>query len=160
MSYRSSRFVTLLAATMVLFVAGVALASRRTISDGDDSPRQRVDIKSASHGHKGRKIVHTIVAYNRFRTSRGPCVMMDTNSRDGDDFAACGLGSGLINLNQQRTGGHLSITRPNRKTIVYRFRPRAIKHPVAYEWYIFGPADDECPGCDRAPNRGSVGHKL
>lgn len=160
MSYRSSRFVTLLAATLVLLVAGVALASRRTISDGNDAPRKRVDIKRASHGHKGRKIVHTIVAYNRFRTSRGPCVMMDTNSTDGDDFAACGVGSGLINLNQQRTGGRLSIARPNRKTIVYKFRPRAIKQPAAYEWYVYGPADDECPGCDRAPNQGTVRHRL
>lgn len=159
MSHRN-RFVTLLAATLVVLMVGVALASSRTISDGDDAPRKKLDIKSASHGHRGPKIVHKIVAYNRFRTSHAPCVFMDTNNTDGSDYAACGLGSGLININQERTGRRLRITRPNRKTVVYKFRPRAIGNPVAYRWYTAAPREDECSGCDRAPNNGTVRHRL
>ena len=155
-----NRFALLVALVVVLQAAGIALASTRTISDGNDTPRKYVDIKSASHGHRGRKLVHKIVAYNRFRTSKAPCVLMDTNAADGDDYAACGLGAGLIDLNQQRTSGRLRIVRPNNRTVVYRFRPRAINHPVAYQWHIAFPREDECPRCDRAPNNGTVGHQL
>jgi hypothetical protein len=159
MSYKS-KFAFLVALIVVLQAAGIALASSRRITDGNDAPRKKVDIKSATHGHRNNKLVHKVVAYNKFRTSKAPCVFMDTNASDGDDYAACGLGSGMIDLNQQTTAGRLHISRPNRRTVVYRFRPRAINHPVAYEWYTAPPREDECPQCDRAPNNGSVGHQL
>ena len=140
-------------------LAGVAFASRKTISDPDDAPNRRVDIKSASHGHSGRRLVHTVVAYHRFNTSHAPCVIMDTSRSGADDYAACGL-SGMFDLQQGTTTGNVLIDRPNRKTIVYKFKRRAIGQPVLYRWYVQDPGPDECPGCDRAPNEGYVLHRL
>ena len=155
---RRSRFTALVTLSLMIF-AGSAFAGKRTISDPNDVGRHRIDIKSASHGHSGRRITHTIVSYRRFNTSRAPCVIMETNQQGEDDFAACGL-SGMINLHQQRTTGNLSIDRPNRKTVVYKFKRRAINQPVLYRWFIQDHGPDECPGCDRAPNNGYVLHRL
>ena len=98
--------------------------------------------------------------YNKFRTSKAPCIFMDTNANDGADFAACGLGSGMINLNQQRTGGKLKIIRPNRKTVIYKFRRRAINHPVAYEWHVLHRARTSAPTAIAHPTSVGVGHQL
>lgn len=141
----------------LLMFGAVAFGASGVVSDPADNPDGRVDIKRASHGRDGSKIKHTVVAYKRFNTSRGPCVYMDTKGTPAADFAACGL-AGMINLNQQRTSGNLSIKRPDRKTIVYKFRPRAIKKPGSYDWYVEEPGE-EC-GCDRAPNHGRVTHNL
>ena len=147
-----------------LLLGPAALGSTRTISDPDDVPRRRIDIKSASAGHVNGKLKHTIVSYRRFRTSRGPCVNFETKPKAGRDFQVCGFGN-MTNLHQEETKGTADIRRPNMRTIVYVFRPRAIGRPSVYKWFVREEGREiqdtpECPNCDRAPNRGMVRHNI
>ena len=149
---------------VVLLGGPAALGSTRTISDPNDVRPRRVDIKSATAGHFKRKLKHKIVAYSRFRTARGPCLMLETKPRAGRDYEICGFGN-MTNLHQHETRGTAAIRRPNRRTIVYLFRPRAIGRPDVYKWFVREEGKEiqpttECPQCDRAPNRGMVRHRL
>ena len=154
----SRRAVAALVLGTLLLIAPAAFGSSRTISDRDDVPKHRVDIKSASHSHTRGKLKHTVVAYRAFKTSRGPCVTFETNGRGRKDYQVCGY-SNMINLHQQTTKGTVSMRRPNRRTISYIFRPRAIGRPDVYKWFVIEPGSDECK-CDRAPNKGLVRHAL
>lgn len=157
MSYAKRLTVFTVAVSLMMFGA-VAFGASGRISDPSDNSDGRVDIKRASHSRDGSKIKHKVVAYQRFKTSRGPCVYMDTKGSQAAEFAVCGLAGGMINLKQQRTSGSVSIKPPDRKTIVYKFKPRALKKPGSYNWYVEEPGED-CD-CDRAPNHGTVTHTL
>ena len=141
-----------------LLLGPAALGSTRTISDPDDVPKHRVDIKSASAGHVNGKLKHTVVSYRRFRTSRGPCLTLETKPVRGRDFQVCGYGN-MVNLQQQRSRPTVAIRRPNWHTIVYVFKRRAIGNPSSYKWFVVEEGPDECPNCDRAPNKGMVLHR-
>lgn len=148
-----------LALSLLLLVAPAALGSSRTIRDPKDVPPRRIDIKSASHSHHNGKIKHKVVAYERFNTSRGPCVTFETNGGGRKDYQVCGYNN-MTDLQQQRTHGTAKIRRPNRRSIVYIFRKRAIGNPNRYKWFIEEPGPDECRKCDRAPNSGLVRHNI
>ncbi len=154
-----TRTSTAIALAFVLLAAPAALGSSRTISDPRDTTDHRVDIRSASHSHRNGKLVHTVVAYERFKTSRGPCVTFETTGGGRKDYQVCGYGN-MTDLREQRTDGTAQIRRPNRKTIVYVFRKRAIGGPSVYKWLVEEPGPDECPNCDRAPNSGTVRHDI
>ena len=154
----SSRALAALTIAVLLLVAPAAFGSSRRIPDGNDVPKHRVDIKSASHSHTRGKLKHTVVAYRAFKTSRGPCVTFETDGRGRKDYQVCGY-SNMINLHQQTTKGTVNMRRPNRHTISYIFRPRAIGRPGTYKWFVVEPGPDECK-CDRAPNKGLVRHAL
>ena len=144
---------------LVLLAAPAALGSSRTVSDARDTTRRRIDIKSVSHGHRNGKLTHTVRAHERFKTSRGPCVTFETNGGGKNDYQVCGY-ENMIDLRQQRTHATVHITRPDRRTIVYIFRKRAIGRPGSYKWFVEEPGPDECPNCDRAPNSGKVRHNI
>jgi hypothetical protein len=148
-----------LALGLVLLVAPAAFGSSRTVSDGRDTTQRRIDIKAVSHGHKNGKLKHTVVAYERFKTSRGPCVTFETNGGGRKDYQVCGY-ENMIDLHQQVTNATVNIQRPDRRTIVYIFRRKAIGRPGSYKWFVEEPGPDECPNCDRAPNSGMVRHNI
>ncbi len=136
-----------------------AFGSTRTISDPNDVAKHRIDIKSATAGHHRGKLKHTIVSYRGFRTSRAPCLTIESKPRAGRDYRVCGFDN-MINMHQHETKGKVIFRRPNRRTIVYLFRARAIGGPNVYKWYIEEEGGDRCRECDRAPNRGMVRHAL
>src|ERR671919_3228578 len=71
---RSSRGVIALtrALTVALAAGSNAHADTNRISDGNDRPG-RLDIRSASHGHAGARVVHTISTFGRWpRRLLGP----------------------------------------------------------------------------------------
>src|SRR5918999_6341801 len=71
---RSSRGVIAFtsALTVALVAGGNAHADTKRISDGNDRPG-RLDIRSASHGHSGARVVHTISTFGRWpRRLLGP----------------------------------------------------------------------------------------
>lgn len=150
--------VTILIA-LLLLGGPAAIGSTRKISDPNDVAKHRVDIKSVSAGHARNKLKHKIVAFRRFRTSRGPCLTIESKPRAGRDYQVCGFGN-MTNLHQQETKPSVTFRRPNRRTIVYLFRPRAIGGPNVYKWYVVEAGNDRCEECDRAPNRGMVRHAL
>ena len=152
------RVAPTIALALALLCAPAAFGSTRTISDPNDVPSNRIDVKSATAGHARNKLKHTIVSFRRFRTSRAPCLTIESKPRAGRDYRTCGLDN-MINLHQHETKGTVAIRRPNRRTVVYLFRPRAIGRPNVYKWYIEEEGGDSCQ-CDRAPNRGMVRHAL
>ena len=156
---RSNKGVATTVIVAALLAGPAAWGSRRTISDPNDVASRRIDVKSASHGHSRSKLKHTIVSYRRFRTSRAPCLTIESKPRAGLDFQICGYGN-MTNLHEQRTRGTVAFRRPNRRTIVYLFRRRAIGRPDVYKWFIEEEGGDRCSQCDRAPNRGMVRHAL
>ncbi|MDQ4144262.1 MAG: hypothetical protein M3198_11065 [Actinomycetota bacterium] len=157
---RSGTKIVATGTTAALLLAGpAALGSTRRISDPNDVPRRRVDVKSASHSHLGGRLKHTIVAFKAFRTSRGPCVTFETNGRGDADYRVCGLGN-MTDLKEQVSKPVVSIRRPNPRTIVYVFRKKAIGSPGRYRWFVKEPGPNDCEICDRAPNSGMVTHDI
>ena len=142
----------------LILLAPAAFGNSRTISDPRDGG-QRVDIRFASHSHRNGKLKHTVVAYRPFRTSRGPCVTFETSGGGLPDYRVCGY-ENMIALHEQRTHATVNTQRPNGRTIVYIFRKRAIGNPSSYRWHVKEAGPDECPDCDRAPNSGTVRHRI
>ncbi len=156
---KSTRSVVALAFSFVLLLAPAAFGSSRTINDPKDVPPRRIEIKSVSHGHHNGKLKHTIVAHERFTTARGPCVVFETKGDRRNDYQVCGYGN-MTDLRQQTTDSTVAIKRPNRRSIIYLFRPRAIGSPGSYKWFVEEFGVDACRSCDRAPNSGYVRHDI
>lgn len=156
---KNTRRTAALALSFVMLLAPAAFGSSRTVRDPKDVPPRRIDIKAVSHSHHNGKLKHTVVAYERFTTARGPCVIFETNGGGKKDYRVC-ASTNMTNLREQQTTATVVMKRPNRRTIVYIFRKRAIGSPSRYGWFVKEYGLDRCRSCDRAPNSGLVRHDI
>jgi hypothetical protein len=174
---RPWRGVTLVTASMVALVAvGNAYADTKRISDGNDRPGP-LDIRSASHGHDGDRVVHTISTFSRWRpglVGRNTSNLLAVEiSRDGDPaleyvvlvFSKNGRMVGrIIRLPRGLVTGFAKVSRPNARTVRVSIPLSELGDPGAYRWdahsqfQAAGACSDFC--IDRAPNSGLVLHDV
>jgi hypothetical protein len=171
--------VTMVTASAVaLAVTGNAQADGKRISDGNDRPGP-LDIRSASHGHAGSRVVHTISTFNRWRLSDlGP----DTRglfaveiSSDGDRALERVVlifrrGGQIIARVYRISGRRLislgsgSASKPDGRTVRVSFARSLIGTTAGYRWKAHsqhraaGRCNNLC--VDHAPNSGLILHDI
>ena len=148
--------IGLMTAALLLF-GSVALANTKAIQDGNDSSDADggIDIKTASHGHTPTgKLKHKITTYDVIGDMEQACLFITTSA---EEYYSCGFG--VYNSDDKQTGS-LTESRPDNKTIIFKFKKSAIGNPESYKWRV--EAGNYCSpeNCDRAPNTGSVRHPL
>jgi hypothetical protein len=169
--------VTVLTALAVsLAGAGNALADTKRISDGNDRPGP-LDIRSATHGHAGARVVHTISTFSTWRVSllglNTPNLFALEISTDADPalerlvliFSANGrMVANVFRLPGGRFLGSASASRPNARTVRVSILRSRLGNPVGYRWKAHSQyrAAGACSrGCiDKAPNFGRVLHDI
>ena len=166
----------LIALAVALVAAGNAHADTRRISDGNDRPGP-LDIRSASHGHAGTRVVHTISTFGRWRAGllgrSTPNLFAVEISTDRDRalervvlvFSANGRMTALvIRLPGGRVIGSASASKPNARTVRVSIPRSRLGNPVSYRWTAHsqyraaGACGDFC--IDKAPNSGRVMHDI
>ena len=172
---RSSRGV-LAALAVALVAVGNAQAGTERIRDGNDRPGP-LDIRSATHGHDGDRLVHTISTFRRWRVGllglSTPNLFAVEISTDRDRaperavliFATNGrLVAEVIRLPAGTSVGSASASKPNGRTVRVSIRRSRLGNPTGYRWnahsqyHAGGPCSDFC--VDRAPNSGRVLHDV
>ncbi len=174
---RPRRQVTLLTALLVsLFAVGNAYADTRRISDGNDRPGP-LDIRAASHGHAGVRVVHTISTFSTWRVGllgpNTPNLFALEISTDADPalerlviiFSANGrMVARVFRLPDGRFLGSASASRPNARTVRVSILRSRLGNPVGYRWKAhsqYRAAGGCSRGCiDKAPNVGRVLHDI
>ena len=176
---RSWRGATALTALVVALVAvGNARADTKRISDGNDRPGP-LDIRSATHGHAGDRVVHTISTFRRWRVGRigpkTPNLFAVEISTDGDRalervvliFSRNGR---MVAPVFRRSGrrfiqiGSATASRPSRRTVRVSIRRSLLGNPKGYRWNAHsqyqaaGACSDVC--IDKAPNSRRVLHDI
>lgn len=110
----------------------VVLADRTVVDDdkGDGGIAKR-DIDFAFAGHKDGMLLHKVTMYGSFTTNKPRiCVLIQT---DESGFRVCG--GDIERTSDAEVVGHAKVTRPNSKTIGFKFRKRAIGKPSSYHWH-------------------------
>ena len=174
---RRRRGVTMLTAVLVaLFAVGDAYADSRAISDGNDRPGP-LDIRSASHGHNGARVVHTVSTFGTWglglvgpNTSNLLAVEISTDSDPALErvalvFTANGrLVARVIRLPAGTVVGSASASKPNRRTVRVSIPRSLLGNPTGYRWRAHsqyraaGACSSFC--IDKAPNAGRILHDI
>lgn len=164
---------------VALIAAASAQADKRRISDGNDVSG-RLDIRSATHGHAGARLVHKISTFGtwpvRLIRQGGPNLFSLEISTDGDrrperivlvysrngrmkaDVFRLAGGGDLILI------GSASASRPNARTARVSILRSRFGDPDSYRWSAHsqyknaGACSNFC--VDRAPNIGRIRHTI
>lgn len=167
-----------IAFTGALVAVASTQADTKRISDGNDVSG-RLDIRSASHGHAGRRLVHKISTFGRWgarlvRQSGNNLFSLEI-STDGDPHAERVVliysRNGRMKADVFRfSGGSLTLvgsasaSRPNARTVRVSIRRSRLGDPSHYRWSAqsqyknAGACSNFCT--DRAPNTGRVRHNI
>ena len=177
---RSSRGVITLATalTLALAAAGNAHADTRRISDANDRPG-RLDIRSASHGHSGARVVHTISTFGRWPGRllgpNTPNLFAVEISTDGDRglervvlvfFQNGRMVAGVFRVRSRRLVfvGSASASKPTARSVRVSIRRSRLGTPAGYRWNAYSQFGSTASGCnlciDRAPNSRRVLHDI
>ena len=135
--------------------APLALADKKTFDDPKDAPG-RVDIKTASAGHDGRKLVHRIVGYAKIKKGEEPGLNVYAGQFDRIGASYQVSSFGVTNGRGEKTG-NVRMRRPNDRTVVYKFGKGTIGNPKSYKWQACVCIEGDRQ--DLAPNR-AASHKL
>lgn len=175
---RSQRGVATVLTGLAVSLAAVgnASADTRRISDGNDRPG-RLDIRSATHGHAGARVVHKISTVRRWPVGllrRGnPNLFAVEISTDADPalervvlvFSVNGrMVAGVFRLPGLRFIGSASASRPNAQTVRVAVRRSRLGNPRGYRWNAYsqhraaGACSSFC--IDRAPNNRRILHDI
>jgi hypothetical protein len=166
----------------VLVVALIAItdaqADTRRISDGNDVSG-RLDIRRASHGHSGARLVHTISTFStwgaRLVRRSGNNLFSLEISTDGDRrperiVLVYSRNGRMIADVFRFSGGNLTLigsasaSRPSARTVRVSIRRSRLGNPGRYRWSAqsqfkrAGACSNFC--VDRAPNTGRVLHDI
>src|SRR5918999_2902689 len=144
--------VTVLTALAVgLAASGNAHADTNRISDGNERPG-RLDIRSASHGHAGARVVHTISTFGRWpRRLLGPNtpnLFAVEISTDGDRrlervvvvfFQNGRMVAGVFRVRSGRLVfiGSASASKPNARSVRVSVRRSRLGNPAGYRWNAY-----------------------
>lgn len=173
--------------TAVMVVAVSMTAAPGPIASGDevtvrDNLRRDaggpLDLKDVSHGHRGRRLVHTLRTYDAWRgrwlRGRTDNIQLTFNRQDGGehkvervlavDYFEGELTARMINVTRDRLPlvGYAKIERPSRTILTLVFPRRFLKRRdfAAYRWgaYVFydGPGCESYCG-DEIPRAGEAG---
>jgi hypothetical protein len=152
----------LLAAGTSVSLGSFAAADTRGVGDAAGDSAARLDIRSISHGHKGRNFINRISMFQSFPssalTSMVVIVVVDTNNNidDGAEFAigVHWTGTALIGEVFNRQGeriGTVPVGRPDSHTVAVTLTKRLLGDIPAYSW-AGGSADTACNCADVAPD--------
>jgi len=175
-------------AAVTLGVAGLAGANTKSINDKQETPDNKLDIKSASAGHAGKKLKHEVELWDPLPGTFHGQVCVDVVSRrvdiggpqqpDYGAFAICIKNKqqdrvDIIQMQTQKTKGHAKVKYPDPETIRFVFRKGAIDAGNKYFWradtfFSSSSKKGDCPkspqgySCfDSAPDPGNeVKHRL
>jgi hypothetical protein len=166
------------AAAVGLVMASHAQAGTNRISDGNDRPGP-LDIRSASHGHAGVRVVHTISTFALWRAGLlgpgTPNLFAVEISTDGDAalervvliFSANGR---MVARVYRLSGGRLVLvgpataSKPNGRTVRVSIARSRLGNPAGYRWKAHsqyraaGACRNFC--IDKAPNSSRVLHDI
>jgi hypothetical protein len=178
MEGRAFRRGVAVAAAVGLVVAGHAQAGTTRIADGNDRPGP-LDIRSASNGHAGVRVAHTISTFATWRTGLlgpgTPNLFAVEISTDGDAalervvliFSTAGR---MVARVYRLSGGRLVLvgpataSRPNGRTVRVSIARSRLGSPAGYRWKAH--SQYRAPGAcsnfciDKAPNSGRVLHDI
>jgi hypothetical protein len=176
--HRRGAVTALSAVALALIATGTAQADTKRVSDGNDRPG-RLDIRSASHGHAGSRVVHTISTFGRWkkgllrRADRG--LFAIEISTDGDRaferfVLVYSLRGRMVAAVARPRGrrlvfvGSASASKPNARTMRVSIPRSRLGNPAGYRWDALslyqaaGACSDVC--ADFAPNSGRVLHDI
>jgi hypothetical protein len=166
------------ALAVALIAAGNAQADTKRISDGNDRPG-RLDIRSASHGHAGSRVVHTISTFGRWPVGllrrADPGLFAVEISTDGDRalervVLVYSLRGRMVGeVFRFRSGdlvfvGSASASKPNARTMRVSIPRSRLGNPAGYRWDALslyqaaGACSNFC--ADFAPNSSRVLHDI
>ena len=168
MGFRTSALLALLAAGVCLSLAGPAQANVLTRSDGNDT-RGPLDIRSASHGHAGSLVTHTIRTFAPWskavvgpRTPNAFAVFVSTDGDAAPERIVLAFSSGgrMVALVVRPNGsliGRAAAVKPNGRTVRMSIPRARLGSPAGYRWQAFSyfeTGTGRCAnGClDRVPN--------
>jgi hypothetical protein len=164
-------------------LAATALADTTVVRDKRNTRANLLDISSASAGHNGSLLQHTIRTYRTWRSKelettrqepRDLCVYIwraKSDPEEQQDYQVCAhyedgelKGSVFHVRPPRRKTGKLRVRRLDLRSITYTFEKRAIGNPRAYQWQaIAGYTGKRCPrdppfqfGCDDSAPTGDV----
>lgn len=164
---------------LLLATPGAASAGTRSVDDADDAGG-RLDVATATAGHAGRKLEHTLVMHEEwFSKLLGPGTAT-LLFKAGDRMRALDLGYrdgklyGEICTDRTRDGGGFSscstdvgLSRPDRRTLRVTLSPRLLERGLSsYRWQAITYLNQGEGGCaelvcvDRLPEEGWVRHRL
>jgi hypothetical protein len=170
-----------------LALAGLALAANAvgdttTVKDKRNTRLNRFDIKSATAGHEGGMLEHTIRTYRRWKAKelrstkdepRDICVYIwraKSDPTEQQDYQVCAYredgelkGSVFHVRAPHKRTGKLFVRRLTASSITYRFEKKAIGNPRRYQWKaVTGFTGRGCPrdppfqfGCDDSSPSGA-----
>ena len=176
------RLVGLGLALTTLALAANVLADTTTVRDKRNTRLNRFDIKSATAGHSGGLLEHTIRTYRRWKSKellstkdepRDICVYIwraKSDPTEQQDYQICAhwekgkLEGSVFHVRApHRRTGHLFVRRFGGSSITYRFEKKAIGNPRRYQWKaVAGYTGRGCPrdppfqfGCDDSAPSGA-----
>jgi hypothetical protein len=176
--HRRGAVPALSALAVALIAAGNAQADTKRISDGNDRPG-RLDIRSASHGHAGSRVVHTISTFGRWPVGllrrADPGLFAVEISTDGDRalervVLVYSLRGRMVGeVFRFRSGdlvfvGSASASKPNARTMRVSIPRSRLGNPAGYRWDALslyqaaGACSNFC--ADFAPNSSRVLHDI
>jgi hypothetical protein len=173
---RTWALATAAAVLLALVGAEVARAGKSAAQDPNDT-RGRLDIRSVSQGHSGRKVTHTIKTFGRWPSSvldeqhsNSFLMVLNTDSDPAIErfvfiITARGrLEAGVLTGNGNFLG-RADASRPNRRSLRVTLSKSRLGNPAGYRWQAsssFQGSGGCGRGCvDRAPNgSGRVRHDL
>jgi hypothetical protein len=165
-----------------LALVATALADTTTVRDKRNTRLNRFDIKSATAGHEGALLEHTIRTYRSWRSKelvstkdepRDICVYIwraKSDTKEQQDYQVCAhleekelRGSVFHVRPPHRRTGKLFVRRLDSHSITYRFEKKAIGNPRRYQWQVVtGYTGRGCPrdppfqfGCDDSAPTGA-----
>jgi hypothetical protein len=165
----------------LVIVAG-AVADTTTVQDKRNTRLNRFDVKSATAGHEGALLEHTVRTYRRWKSKelrstddepRDICIYIwraKSDPNEQQDYQVCahyedgGLKGSVFHVRApHRKTGSLFVRRMNASSITYRFEKRAIGNPRRYQWKaVTGYTGRGCPrdppfqfGCDDSAPSGA-----
>ncbi len=152
--------VAVAAGAVFLLASGPAWADTKVVTDGNDVSGP-LDIKSASHGHAGKKfLIHTVSMYEPFSSSflqggKSITFQFDTSGRSTtfERYVFVSWSGGKLRAfvaNKTHDIGTASVSRPNARTLRVKIPMRLIKQDYGYRWMVGSFAGG--PGFDTAPN--------
>jgi hypothetical protein len=173
---RTWSLATAAAVLLALVGAEVARAGKSAAQDPNDT-RGRLDIRSVSQGHSGRKVTHTIKTFGRWPSSvldeqhsNSFLMVLNTDSDPAIErfvfiITARGrLEAGVLTGNGNFLG-RADASRPNRRSLRVTLSKSRLGNPAGYRWQAsssFQGSSGCGRGCvDRAPNgSGRLRHDL
>jgi hypothetical protein len=178
----SLRALGLCLALACLALATNALADTTTVRDKRNTHLNRFDIKSATAGHEGVMLEHTVRTYRPWKAKvlrstedepRDICIYIwraKSDPTEQQDYQVCAYredgelkGSVFHVRPPRRRSGKLFVRRMGADSITYRFEKRAIGNPRRYQWKaVTGYTGRGCPkdppfqfGCDDSAPSGA-----